>query len=58
MSRKERCQRKSFPGITQKDCEEPKRRWPKFRLFWKYGGAGERRLIHYQLKRGRVAEAA
>jgi len=33
MSRKERCQRKSFPGITQKDCEEPKRRWPKFRLF-------------------------
>src|SRR5882762_11446705 len=54
----ERCQRKSFPGITQKYCEEPKRRRPKFRLFWKYGGAGERRLIHYQLKRGRVAEAA
>src|SRR6266436_1041830 len=58
MSRKERCQRKSFPRITQKDCEEPKRRWPNFRLFWKYGGAGVRRLIHYQLKRGGVAGAA
>src|SRR5260370_37747223 len=58
MSPKERCQRKSFPGISQKDCEEPKRRGPKFRLIWKYGGGGGLRRIYKLLTRDGEADDA
>ena len=58
MSRKERCQKKSFPGITQKTVRSQRGVGQSSDCFWKDGGAGVRRLIHYQLKRGGVAEAA
>ena len=64
MSRKERCQRKSFPGITQfpglhrKTVRSQRGVGQSSDCFWKYGGAGVRRLIHHQLKGGGVAEAA